>query len=192
MRDLPRVCRHLHLPVQSGSTGVLTRMRRRHTRKEYLDLVNTIRDAMPDIALSTDMIVGFPGETSSEFDETLTLTETVRFHGMFSFKYSERPNTIAARQLLDDVSPADKTARIVALQTLQRAIQVELHEAAIGSTVDVLADSTSRRGAHELSGRTNGNTVVNFPGPPEWMGQTIRVLIGRAGPNSLSGEPVGA
>ena len=191
MRDLPRVCQHLHLPVQSGSTSVLTRMRRRHTRDEYLDLVHSIRDAMPNIALSTDMIVGFPGETNPDFNDTLTLTQTVRFHGMFSFKYSERPNTLAATRLPDDVSPSDKTNRIVALQTMQRAIQMELHEAAIGSTVDVLADSTSRRGAHELSGRTGGNTVVNFPGPPEWMGRTIRVRIDRAGPNSLSGEPVG-
>ena len=95
MRDLPAVCRHLHLPVQSGSSRVLAAMRRRHTREHYLALVAQLREAMPDIALSTDMIVGFPGETAADFEETLALTAAVRYHSMFSFKYSERPNTLA-------------------------------------------------------------------------------------------------
>ncbi len=96
---LPKVCRHLHLPVQSGSTRVLGAMRRRHTREHYLELVASLRAAMPDIALSTDMIVGFPGETDADFDETLSLTAAVRYHSMFSFKYSPRPNTLAQKRL---------------------------------------------------------------------------------------------
>jgi tRNA-2-methylthio-N6-dimethylallyladenosine synthase len=188
MRDLPRVCRHLHLPVQSGSTAVLERMRRRYTRESYLDLVARVREAIPAVALSTDMIVGFPGETPEDFDETLSLAATVRFHSMFSFKYSPRPNTLALKRFSDDVGAEEKTRRIVALQQLQRTIQTEIFEAAIGQECDVLVDSTSRRRDWELSGRTEGNTVVNLPGPAEWLGRTVRVRITRAGANSLAGD----
>jgi tRNA-2-methylthio-N6-dimethylallyladenosine synthase len=190
IRDIPQVCTHLHLPVQSGSTRVLNAMRRRYSRESYLEIVATVREAVPHIALSTDMIVGFPTETAEEFEETLTLTAQVRFHSMFSFKYSERPNTLASKRLADDVSDEEKTRRIVALQRLQREIQSELHEAAVGTTVDVLVDSASRRRDWELSGRTSGNTVVNLPGRREWIGRTVPVVIRRAGPNSLWGEAI--
>jgi tRNA-2-methylthio-N6-dimethylallyladenosine synthase len=190
VRDLPKVCKHLHLPVQSGSSRVLKVMRRRYNREEYLDLVARIRVAIPNVQLSTDMIVGFPGETESDFDETLSLTEAVRYHSMFSFKYSERPNTLASRRLPDDIPEGEKTRRIVALQQLQRRIQHTLHEEAVGRTFDVLVDSRSRRG-DELSGRTCGNTVVNFPGPPAWLGRMAAVTVRRAGPNSVWGEPTG-
>ena len=188
VRDLPAVCKHLHLPVQSGSTTMLQRMRRRHTREQYLDLVASIRATIPGIQLSTDMIVGFPGETEAEFEETLSLTETVRFHSMFSFKYSERPNTLASKRLPDDVPEEVKTRRIRALQLLQRRIQEDLHMAAIGQRVEVLVDARSRRRDWEVSGRTSGNTVVNLPGRPEWVGRFVAVDIRRAGPNSLWGE----
>jgi tRNA-2-methylthio-N6-dimethylallyladenosine synthase len=188
MRQLPAVCRHLHLPVQSGSTKVLAAMRRRHTREEYLDLVGRLREAMPDIALSTDMIVGFPGETDADFEETLSLTARVRYHSMYSFKYSERPNTLASKRLADDVAEGEKTRRIVALQALQKEIQGELFTEAIGRTIDVLVDSRSRRREWELSGRSSGNTVVNFSGRPEWIGRIIPVRITGANPNSLRGE----
>jgi tRNA-2-methylthio-N6-dimethylallyladenosine synthase len=188
MRDLPKVCRHLHLPVQSGSTRLLAAMRRRHTREHYLDLVSQLREAMPDIALSTDMIVGFPGETVEDFADTLSLTAAVRYHSMFSFKYSERPNTLALKRMPDDVPEEEKTRRIVALQSLQRQVQEELHTAAIGRTYDVLIDSRSRRRDWELSGRTSGNTVVNLSGEPEWIGRTVPVTITAANPNSLRGE----
>ena len=134
------------------------------------------------------MIVGFPGETVADFEETLSLVEAVRYHGMFSFKYSPRPNTLALRRLPDDVAEQEKTARIVALQGLQRKIQTELNDAAVGTTRDVLVDSVSRRREGELSGRTSGNVVVNFSGPAEWMGRTVAVHIRRAGPHSLWGE----
>ena len=192
MRRLSKVCRHLHLPVQSGSSRILQSMRRRHTREEYLGLVERLRDAIPDLALSTDMIVGFPGETADDFDETLSLTRTVRYHSMFSFKYSPRPNTLALKRLPDDVPEVEKTRRIVALQELQKEIQGEIHQRAIGQVVDVLVDSHSRRRSWELSGRTSGNTVVNFVGDPTWMGRTVGVRITAANPNSLKGEGVAA
>jgi tRNA-2-methylthio-N6-dimethylallyladenosine synthase len=198
VRDLPRVCKHMHLPVQSGSSRVLTAMRRRHTREEYLELVARIRAAIPGVTLSTDMIVGFPGETAEDFEDTLTLTAAARYHSMFSFKYSPRPNTLASKRMPDDVSPAEKTARIVALQALQREIQTGLHEAMVGTEVEVLVDSVSRRRALEVSGRTSGNTVVNFAtaadisgsDPGSWLGRVQRVRVTRAGPHSLWGEAV--
>jgi tRNA-2-methylthio-N6-dimethylallyladenosine synthase len=191
MRSLPKVCRHLHLPVQSGSTRVLGTMRRRHTREHYLELVASLRAAMPDIALSTDMIVGFPGETNQDFEETLSLTAAVRYHSMFSFKYSPRPNTLAQKRLADDVTDEEKTRRIVALQALQRNIQGELFRQAVGRDEDVLVEARSRRRDWELSGRTSGNTVVNFAGDPEWINRLVRVRITEANPNSLRGEALG-
>jgi tRNA-2-methylthio-N6-dimethylallyladenosine synthase len=190
MRSLPKVCRHLHLPVQSGSTRVLSAMRRRHTRERYLELVAELRAAMPDIALSTDMIVGFPGETAAEFDETLSLVEEVRYHSIFSFKYSPRPNTLALKMMPDDVDEEEKTRRIVVLQTVQKRIQGEIFEAAVGRTEPVLVDSRSRRREWELSGRTSGNTVVNLAGESAWLGRTVPVRITAANPNSLRGEAV--
>jgi tRNA-2-methylthio-N6-dimethylallyladenosine synthase len=189
IRDLPKVCKHLHLPAQSGSTRVLEAMRRRYTRESYLELVDGVRAMIPGIALTTDMIVGFPTETSADFDDTMTLTETVRYESMYSFKYSPRPNTLALKRMPDDVSEGEKTRRIVALQALQREIQLELHTAAVGSRVEVLVDSVSRRREWELQGRTEGNTVVNFPGPKDWLGRMVPVRITRTGANSLGGEP---
>ena len=199
IRDLPKVCKHLHLPVQSGSSRILRAMRRRHTREEYLDLLQQVRESVPAIALSTDMIVGFPGETAEDFEDTLSLTSAARYHSMFSFKYSPRPNTLATKRMPDDVSGEEKTARIVALQTLQRQIQTRLHEDAVGTVTEVLVDSASRRQVHEISGRTSGNTVVNVLVPADtkghadhdaWIGRTIAVRITRAGPHSLWGEMV--
>jgi len=190
VRDLPKVCKHFHLPAQSGSTRVLEVMRRRYTRASYLELVAVLREMVPGIALTTDMIVGFPGETDADFEETMSLTRRVRYESMFSFKYSPRPNTLALKRYSDDVSAPEKTRRIVALQALQREIQIELHSATVGSEVSVLVDSVSRRRDCELSGRTLGNTVVSFPGPREWMGQIKRVRVTRAGPFILDGRPV--
>ena len=188
MRDLPKVCKHLHLPVQSGSTRILKVMRRRYTRESYLETVARVRDAVPGIALSTDMIVGFPGETPADFEDTLTLTSRVGFHSMFSFKYSERPNTLASKRHADDVPEEEKSRRIVELQRVQREVQSRLHAQAVGRTCEVLVDASSRRRDWELSGRTTGNTVVNFPGERAWIGRLLPVTIRRAGPNSLWGE----
>jgi tRNA-2-methylthio-N6-dimethylallyladenosine synthase len=188
IRDLPHVCKHVHLPVQSGSTRVLESMRRRHSREDFLDLVGRLRQAVPGLAISTDMIVGFPGETDEDFRDTMTLTEQVGFSSMFSFKYSERPSTLAAKRLKDDVPEEVKGRRLTELQALQKEIQWDIHRAAVGHVVEVLVDSKSRRDATELAGRTTGNVVVNLPGEPDWVGRMIAVKIRRAGPNSLWGE----
>ncbi len=188
IRTLPKLCKHLHLPVQSGSNRVLKAMRRRYTREGYLDLVDRLRSRIPDLALSTDMIVGFPGETADDFDGTLDLVRQVGFQSMFSFKYSPRPNTLAAKRMPDDVPEVEKTRRILALQTLQRTKQLEHHERMVGSVVEVLVDGRSKRRAWELSGRSGGNTVVNFPGPVDWIGRFANVRVTEAGPNSVRGE----
>lgn len=188
IRDLPGVCNHLHLPVQSGSTRILAAMRRRYTREEYLDLVARIREQVPVIALSTDMIVGFPDESVRDFEDTLSLTAAVGYHSMFSFAYSARPKTLAWKRMPDDVAHEEKAERLTALQALQREIQTRLHEQAVGTEVEVLVDSLSRRRDWEVSGRTPGNTVVNFPGTACLLGQIVRVRVRRAGPNSLWGE----
>ena len=188
IRDLPHVCKHVHLPIQSGSTRVLQLMRRRHTREDYLRLIDALRHAVPDIAISTDLIVGFPGETLEDFECSLSLVAAVRFESMFSFKYSERPNTLAARRMPDDVGGEEKARRLAALHDVQREIQMEGYRAAVGGVFDVLVDSVSRRRAQEVAGRTTGNVVVNLPGRREWLGRTLRVRIVGAGSNSLRGE----
>jgi tRNA-2-methylthio-N6-dimethylallyladenosine synthase len=170
---------------------MLMAMRRRHTREDYLRLIDRVRHAIPSIQLSTDVIVGFPGESSQDFEDTLNLVREVGFHSMYSFKYSPRPNTVAAKRLEDDVSSTEKTVRIVALQEQQREIQQALHSAMVGTTVEVLIDSASRRRDHEISGRTTGNTIVNCPGAPGQIGRMLRITIERAGPNSVWGMPAG-
>jgi tRNA-2-methylthio-N6-dimethylallyladenosine synthase len=191
IRDLPKVCKHLHLPVQSGSSRILEAMRRRHTREHYLDLVARLRAEIPEIMLSTDVIVGFPGETEADFEDTLSLTRLARYQSMFSFKYSVRPATLAAKRMPDTVSEADKTRRIMSLQELQRGIQAQIHQAMVGRRVEVLVDSASRRRDWELQGRTTTNLVVNFPGRTEWIGTLRLIDIQRSGPNSVWGESAG-
>jgi tRNA-2-methylthio-N6-dimethylallyladenosine synthase len=198
LRDLPKVCKHLHLPAQSGSTAVLQGMRRRYSRESYLDLIAEVRAAVPGIRISTDLIVGFPGETAEAFEATMTLVEAVRFSSIFSFAYSPRPNTLAALRMPDNVPDAEKTRRLQTLQARQRDIQIEQHAAEVGSTVDVLIDAASRRRETEVSGRTSGNTVVNLPVPGgasdvgAWIGRTVPVTIRRAGAYSLWGEALDA
>ncbi|HEX5069844.1 MAG TPA: tRNA (N6-isopentenyl adenosine(37)-C2)-methylthiotransferase MiaB [Vicinamibacterales bacterium] len=190
MRDVPGICRHLHLPVQSGSNRILKVMRRRYTREEYLELLARLRDRLPGIALSTDMIVGFPGETGEDFDLTLDLVRQARYHSMFSFKYSARPGTLAGKRYPDDVPEIVKTERIVALQRLQAQTQAELFAGMVGEVHEVLVDGVSRRRAWEVSGRTSGNSVVNLAGPADWIGRIMPVRITGHGPNSLRGEAI--
>jgi tRNA-2-methylthio-N6-dimethylallyladenosine synthase len=167
-------------------------MARDYTVAAYEALVEKLRARVPGIALSTDVIVGFPTETDDDFEETMDLVRRARYHSMYSFKYSPRPNTLAIKRLPDDVTEAEKTRRIVALQALQRDIQAEWFEAAVGTDVEVLVDGISRRRDFELTGRTGGNTIVNFPGPADWIGRRVGVRITGAAPNSLRGEPLGA
>lgn len=188
MATLPRVCRHLHLPVQSGSSQILASMRRRHTREDYLATVDRLRDAVPGIALSTDIIVGFPGETREDFEQTLDLVDRVGFSSIFSFKYSPRPNTLAIKRMPDSVPEDEKTSRIMELQALQRRRQSDWHAQHEGQLVEVLVDGPSKRRAHELSGRTSTNVVVNFPGELSLVGHLVQVRVTRGGPHSLAGE----
>jgi tRNA-2-methylthio-N6-dimethylallyladenosine synthase len=185
-----RVFRYLHLPIQSGSDAVLARMHRRYTRQEYLDLVDRIRTAVPDINLSTDIIVGFPGETDADFDATMAILEEVRFGQVFAFGFSPRPGTPAARYE-PRIDPEVVSVRLQRLFATTDRITLELHEKLIGSTVQVLIDGDSRRDAGHWQGRGEDNRVVNFPKlGREAVGDVVDVEITRAGAHSLSGRIV--
>ncbi len=186
----PHLSRYLHLPFQAGSDRILRRMRRRYTRQEYLDLVHRIRAAVPEINLSTDVIVGFPGETEEDFAETLDLLEEVRFGQVFAFAYSPRPRTPAARYA-DQVPPEVKKARLAALFERTDAISAELNRQLVGSLLPVLIDGESRRSPDDWQGRSEDNRVVNFPKTPgSGVGEIVRVRITRATAHSLYGECV--
>ncbi|MEI6245406.1 MAG: tRNA (N6-isopentenyl adenosine(37)-C2)-methylthiotransferase MiaB [Acidobacteriota bacterium] len=191
IRDLPKIAKHLHLPVQSGSNRILTAMRRRYTRESYLDQISALREAVPLIAISTDTIVGFPGETDEDFALTMDLVQRAQYHAMYSFKYSPRPNTLAVKRMPDDVTEGEKTRRIVALQDLQRDIQGRVYANMVGRIETVLVDYPSRRRDWEVAGRTSGNTVVNFAGDASLVGRLVPVRITAASPNSLRGEAAG-
>jgi tRNA-2-methylthio-N6-dimethylallyladenosine synthase len=187
-RDLPKLCPHMHLPAQSGSTSVLARMRRGYTREDFLAKVDEAHSRVPDLAISTDLIVGFPGETDQDFEDTMTLVQRVGFESVFSFKYSPRPFTLANRQLEDDVPSRVKGERLSRLQDAQKRIQLRRNTDSVGQILRVLVDGVSRRGAGVLSGRSPHNRIVNFPGSPELMGKTLEVRITKYGPNSFYGE----
>lgn len=187
-RDLRRLCPHMHLPAQSGSTSVLARMKRGYTRDEYSRKVIRAREHVPDIAISTDLIVGSPGESEEEFSETLSLMEEHRFDSIYSFKYSERPFTLSAREQPDDVPESVKSERLTRLLDLQKRIQLEKHAQWVGKTVEVLVEGESRKNASEFSGRSADNRVVNFPGGRDRVGELLSVRITRFGANSLFGE----
>ena len=187
-RDLPELTSHLHLPVQSGSDRVLRRMKRFYTRGHFLDLVAQLKDARPDIVLSTDFIVGFPGETDEDFEDTMTLLDAVGFQGSFSFKYSPRPGTPALRLLKDQVPPDVAQARLVRLQTRQREIALEAHQSMVGEEHTVLVEGPSRHDDGVVCGRTSTFKMINFPGDLSLVGQTVPVEIIRGFTNTLRGE----
>ena len=188
MAEVPGVCDHLHLPVQSGSSRVLLAMRRGYDREKYLAKVDELRREVPGISLSTDVIVGFPGETEDDFQQTLTLVREVRFDQMFSFVFSARPGTVAG--MLADRTPVDrKIERLMELQALQKEIQLESNARFVGRVEEVLVESPSRRAPHEWAGRTTSNRVVNFDAPGARPGEFVRVRITASGANSLRGVP---
>jgi tRNA-2-methylthio-N6-dimethylallyladenosine synthase len=189
-RDLEKLCPHMHLPAQSGSSSVLARMKRGYTREEFLSKVDRAREYVPDLAVSTDIIVGFPGESDSEFEETISLLERVIFDSVYAFKYSERPLTSASRHQPDDVPPAVKAERIARLLDLQRTIQARKNQTFLGRVVEVLVEGESRKNALELSGRSPDHRIVNFPSGRGTIGKTVPVRVTRFGPNSLYGEQV--
>jgi tRNA-2-methylthio-N6-dimethylallyladenosine synthase len=185
LRDLPRVCPYLHLPFQSGSDWVLESMRRGYTRRRYLDTIALLRDRRPSLALSTDVIVGYPGETEAEFEETLGVLEAVGFDGLFAFTYSPRPGTAALR-LADDVPEDEKRRRLHVLNAHQQQWQRRRHEACVGRIEEVLVEAVDGEG--RVSGRTPHFRIVHFDGPPSLVGRLVRVEVTGAGPNALWGR----
>jgi tRNA-2-methylthio-N6-dimethylallyladenosine synthase len=184
----PKVSRYLHLPFQAGSDSILERMHRRYTRAEYTDLMTRLRSAVPDINISTDVIVGFPGETEEDFGQTLELLEEIRFGQVFAFAFSPRPQTPAARYE-DLLSEEAKKQRLHRLFELTDQISLELNQALIGRTVSVLVDGDSRRNPKHWQGRGEDNRVVNFPKTGcEAIGDLVEVEISRAGSHSLVGR----
>ncbi|MGE4169979.1 MAG: tRNA (N6-isopentenyl adenosine(37)-C2)-methylthiotransferase MiaB [Candidatus Margulisiibacteriota bacterium] len=196
MKERDNICKQIHLPLQAGSTRVLDKMNRTYTKEEFLDLVAHIRDLMPDIALSTDVIVGFPTETDAEFEDTLDVMERVQFDSAFMFKYSERELTLASRRFPDDVPEAIKTERIVRLNELQKRHCLAKNSAYIGKELEVLieADTTkkaAKKGVAEIQGRTDSNKLVILPGEAGFaVGAYEKVRITEATPNVLRGVPL--
>jgi tRNA-2-methylthio-N6-dimethylallyladenosine synthase len=185
----PELCEHIHLPVQSGSTPILRAMRRTYTREEYLEKISWLRGARKEFSLTTDVIVGFPGETDADFEQSITLLDTVGFDGVFSFMYSPRPNT-SASSLAAAVPEEIKKKRLAIVQERQRQIQLARNEALIGRDFEVLVDSFhAARG--QWAGRTASNRVVNFVSEREnLLGEFVSIRVTRAGPNSLVGEEI--
>ncbi len=181
----PSLCNHIHLPVQSGSNAVLRRMRRTYTREEYLEKIMCIRNARRAISVSTDIIVGFCGETERDFEETLSLLDNVGYDQVFSFKYSPRPKT-AALVWGDSVPETEKGRRLEVLQQHQREIQLRRNQARVGKEFEVLVEGFQAR-LGQAVGRTTSNQIVNFPGESDLVGRYIRILVTGAGANSLVG-----
>jgi len=206
IRDLPKVCEYLHIPAQSGSNGVLQRMKRSYTAEQYVDLMERAREIVPSISLAGDFIVGFSGETEDEHADTLKLVEKVRYKSLFVFKYSERPGTVAERRLPDDVPEEIKSRRHAEVTALQHQISLEHHRGLIGRTVEVLVEGYSKaalkaqladrhlapqvawRQADQLTGRTRGDEIVVFRGPESLIGRLTHVRITDATPLTLHGE----
>ncbi|PYU10183.1 MAG: tRNA (N6-isopentenyl adenosine(37)-C2)-methylthiotransferase MiaB, partial [Acidobacteria bacterium] len=184
--SIPALCDHVHLPVQSGSTRILRAMQRTYTREEYLEKLAMIRAARRPISVTTDIIVGFPGETDQDFADTLSLLDLAQYDGVFSFKYSPRPNTPAI-SMADPIPEEEKGRRLAVLQERQRRIQTARNEALVGQTFEVLVDGQSRK-ENQWAGRTSSNRVLNFSSPQENLLGHFKVA--RAGPNSLVGERV--
>jgi tRNA-2-methylthio-N6-dimethylallyladenosine synthase len=183
----PKLCEHVHLPVQSGSTRVLREMQRTYTREQYLEKVALIRGARRAISITTDIIVGFPGETDSDFAETLHLMDEVLYDGVFAFKYSPRPHT-GASAMADAIPEEEKARRLGILQEKQREIQAARSLAYLGKTFEVMVSGKSRR-EKQWSGHTSSNKVLNFTSQErELLGTYVHVKVTEAGPNSLAGE----
>lgn len=206
-RGTEKLCRHIHLPVQSGSNEILRRMNRRYTREHYLDVLDRLRRACPEIAVTSDLIVGFPGESRADFEKTLDLMRSAEFDGLFAFKYSDRPNAPAAR-FSDKVPEKEQNDRLQQLLELQEQFTVRKNRALIGSIQEVLVDGVSRRSAPaadfsgdsagmQWSGRTSENKIVNFipedsegiP-PEEMMGKLLHVRVEEACSHSLRGKMI--
>ena len=187
-RTETKLCPHIHLPVQAGSDAVLKTMRRGYTREKILEQVDKLRDARPDIAITTDMIVGFCGEADADFQDTIDLMKRVRFDSMFAFCYSTRPGTYAADKMQDDVPKEEKQARLEEVLKLQRTIQGEANAKLVGKDVEVLVTGTDAKNDGKLTGRAGDNRLIHFAGNSDLIGSIVRVRITEASIHSLQGE----
>lgn len=185
------ICKYIHLPVQSGSTRILKEMNRQHTREEYMALVDRIYKIIPDISLSQDMITGFPTETEDDHKDTLSLMEYVRYDFGYMFAYSERPGTLAARKMEDDVPETVKKRRLQEVVDLQQRMAMERTKRFVGQTVEVLIEKTSKRSDAHWSGRNSQNTTVVFPKENYKVGDFVMVKIADCTSATLIGEAIG-
>lgn len=191
MQSTDKICHHIHLPVQSGSDRVLKAMKRTYTREWYLQSIKRLKDAIPDLAVSSDIIVGFPGETDEDFDHTMSLLEEVEFEGTFSFKFSPRPGTPGAELAkTDPVEEEIANERLSRFQSVQRDITYRKNIERVGKTEQVLVEGTSKNDPEVLRGRTTHNRIVNFQGEKDLIGTIVGVRIMEGLPNSLRGELV--
>src|SRR5271154_3822393 len=187
--EVPELCDHVHLPVQSGSTRILRAMRRTYTRDEYLEKITWIRSARRPISVTSDIIVGFPGETEADFEESLSLLDAVGYDGVYAFTYSPRPNTTAS-SMPDAIPEAEKSRRLTVLQDRQRRIQIERNNKLIGATFELLVD-THHAARSQWAGRSTSNLIVNFTSPRQnLLGEYVQARVTRAAPFSLVGEQV--
>lgn len=186
--DLSCLCKHLHLPVQAGSDSILTRMNRGYTTAQYLDKIAMLRQVCPDIALTADVMVGFPGETEDDFQQTLRLLQAVQFDNLFSFRYSDRP-AVESSKFPDKIDAQTKGRRLSELQRLQAEITLHKNQLEIGKIRDILVEGPSRAANGQLTGKTSQNRTVNFDGSKRLIGQIISVRITSAFSHSLKGEP---
>ena len=184
---LPKLVSHLHLPVQSGSDRILAAMKRGHSVLEFKSIVRKLRERRPDLCLSSDFIVGFPGETEADFEATMKLIEELDFDASFSFIYSKRPGTPAS-DYPDDVTAELKTQRLMRLQAQIEAQAQRVNRAMVGTVQRVLVEGRARKNAEELAGRTDNNRIVNFAGQPRLIGRFVDVVITQSLPHSLRGE----
>ena len=189
VRDVPKICRHIHLPVQSGSNHILSRMKRTYTREWYSDTVKRLKDAVPDIAISTDIIVGYPGESERDFRDTMSLLEETEFDSAFSFKFSPRPGTPAAGCPAAEIVDEDTAGnRLSELQSFQREVTLRKNLERVGRIEEVLAEGTSRNDPEILTGRTSHNRITHFKGTSALSGKILKVRITEGLSNSIRGE----
>lgn len=189
LREVPKICRHIHLPVQSGSNRILGMMKRTYTRQWYSDTVARLRDAVPDMAISTDIIVGFPGESQSDFMYTMSLLEEIEFDSTFSFKFSPRPGTPAASSPLDEVVDEDTAGRRLSeLQSFQREVTIRKNRERVGKSEEVLVEGPSKNDPGTLTGRTTHNRITHFRGSSDLSGKIVTVIITEGLFNSIRGE----
>jgi tRNA-2-methylthio-N6-dimethylallyladenosine synthase len=189
VREFPKVCEHIHLPVQAGSSKVLKNMNRRYTKEHYLERIHRLKEEVPGIAITTDIIVGFPGESEEDFQDTLEVMEVAQYDSCFAFKYSDRPNT-KSPHLPNPVPEEVKEERLQRVLDLQKTMSLKKNKSFVGQVKEVLVDEINPKFAGMVTGRTRTNHIVSLPGTPELLGQLIKVEITEVYPFRLAGQRI--